>query len=436
LIGFIPRSLRRHLPESAGLTAFVNNSGWLLFDKIVRMVLGVIVGAWVARYLGPAQYGQLAYALSFVAVFTAVANFGADGITVRDLALKAGEAPQILGTAFIVRASAGVVCLIVAVGIALLSSGHDGLQVWLIAIIGGTLILQAGDAVDLWFQSRSQSKRTVISKLIAYSVTNSAKVVLILMHAPLAAFALVLLLDAVAAALALWVAYRRYPAAGPWRSSRSRSWELVREASPFMIGGVAVVIYLRVDQLLVRQLMGEHELGVYAAAVWILQVWQIVPTILSTSLGPYIARRKSLDEHLYRKTLILVFRLFFYTGVMSAIATLILAPLIIGIMYGPAYRGAVPVLQICALTLPVFFLGMAHNLWLINEGKYMVRVYGAIAAGIWTVAVIFALAPRYGVLSACFAAVSSQLIASFLINAVFDREAFKMQARAILFTNG
>lgn len=47
----------------------ISNAGWLLFDKFVRLMFGLLVGVWVARYLGPETYGQLAYVITLISFF-------------------------------------------------------------------------------------------------------------------------------------------------------------------------------------------------------------------------------------------------------------------------------------------------------------------------------------------------------------------------------
>jgi len=54
-----------------GFKKYFFNTGWLMLDKIARLILGLFVGVWVARYLGPANYGVLSFALSFVGLFGA-----------------------------------------------------------------------------------------------------------------------------------------------------------------------------------------------------------------------------------------------------------------------------------------------------------------------------------------------------------------------------
>lgn len=63
---------------------YFKNTSWLFGEKILRMVVGLFVGVWVARYLGPAQFWLFSYAQSFVGLFTAFATLGLDGIVVHE----------------------------------------------------------------------------------------------------------------------------------------------------------------------------------------------------------------------------------------------------------------------------------------------------------------------------------------------------------------
>jgi O-antigen/teichoic acid export membrane protein len=205
------------------------------------------------------------------------------------------------------------------------------------------------------------------------------------------------------------------------------------EVWPFMVGGLLVVAYMRVDQITVGRVLGERQLGLYAAAVWLLQVWYVIPMTLATSLGPYVARRKATDELAYRRAVMLVSRAFFYAGLVGTLLTVLAGPLAIRLVLGEEYSDAGPLLQAYSLTMPLYFLSLAHNLWLINEGRYLIRVYGAILAGFVTVGLILLLAPRLGVMSACVAAIAAQLVGSLLINIPLDRPAFRLQIQAITF---
>jgi hypothetical protein len=58
-----------------GLRKILGNMSWLFVDRAVRMGMGLFVGVWIARYLGPAKFGSLNFAVAFVALFGTVACY-------------------------------------------------------------------------------------------------------------------------------------------------------------------------------------------------------------------------------------------------------------------------------------------------------------------------------------------------------------------------
>ena len=102
-------------------------------------------------------------------------------------------------------------------------------------------------------------------------------------------------------------------------------------------------------------------------------------------------------------------------------------------LFGVAYAGAVLVLDLHAISNIFCFLGIAHGLWLVNERRFTVRLYGTVLAGAATVGMNALLLPRIGLPGACIAAIAAQAIAAFFINAFLDRRGFRLQIAAITF---
>ena len=173
---YFPDFLRKRLAGRAQLHKAIHNSGWIFFDKILRAVLGLLVGAWVARYLGPGQFGELAYYIAFIALFQGITNLGLDGIAVREISHHELRAHVTLGTIYKLRVYAGIGCWLLAVISYGIIEGVNGSGIYIVGLVGATLVFQAADTVDLWFQCQSQSKRTVIAKALAYLLTSSIKV--------------------------------------------------------------------------------------------------------------------------------------------------------------------------------------------------------------------------------------------------------------------
>ena len=432
-ISFMPVSVRRLFSGRKNLHAAIRNSGWLLFDKVIRLLLGLLVGAWVARYLGPAQYGELAYALAYIAFFQTVSTLGLDSIVVRDLVLHPEREAQTLGTAFILRFACGICSWLLAVtGIALINGWSDR-SVLLVLLAGFSLVFQAADTVDLWFQSQSQSRRTVVAKLAAYLLSGGVKVALILSEAPLAAFAAVLAFEAMSAALGLFVAYRSFRCSQTWSLVWMQGRQLLDESWPFVLSGLSIMAYIRIDQIMIKEMLGERALGIYAVILPLSTFWQIIPTTLSVSLAPFIAKQRLAGVTQYRKTIVLVFRAFFYLGVFVTLITYSISDWLIPLLFGAEYLDGIEIINIHVISNIFCFMGIAHNLWLVNERHFSVRLYGTILAGITAVALNFFTLPWLGLIGACLAAIAAQALAAFLINVLLDRSSFWMQIEAITF---
>lgn len=424
---YLPEPLRQRLEGRSTVQAIIGNTGWLLFDRTMRSVVGVLVGAWVARYLGPAQFGELAYAVAFVAIFQVVAQLGLDSLVVRDIGADPSNAAERLGTALRLRLITGFAGWAAAVGgMALLRPG-DTQVLLLVAIVAGGIALQAADTVDLWFQSQTQSKRTVAAKGVAYLTASALKVALIVWQAPLVAFAWVLLAEAAVSALALVVVYRRYPAPARWRWSMPSARELLREAWPLLFASLAVVLYMRLDQIMLRELVDERELGIYSAGWSLSALWYFVPLAIYSSTAPAFSRLKVQSEAAYSAALGQLFTLMWVISVSVSVVMALSSGILIDLLYGAAYRDAAPVLALHVFANIPVALGVAQSLWITNERRPHFALYRTLFGLLVNVALNLALIPRYGAMGAAMATVAAQFAAAVLFNVFGARHVLALQ---------
>lgn len=427
------RSLKKNasLPRLSDTSRGVaGNAAWI-GAELLRMLLGVAVGAWIARHLGPAAYGEMAAVLAFVAVFQAVAAVGLDGIVVRDIARQPERAPELLGTAAALRGGTGLVCWIAAVATIAAWHGPGDARVTLTAIAGATLVLQAADAVDLWFQSQGQNRHSSLARGAAMATTAALRVALILADAPLAAFVAAVVAESLLTAAALALAYRRHRCTAPWRTQAATARMLLRECWPFIVSALAAMAHSRIDQLVIRQWAGAEAAGVYAAMLPLSMAWAVLPTALQVSLAPSIARLRAEDPAAYREALVRAFRLFFVAGVVVSVATAALAGPLVGWLYGPPFAAAAPLLAVHVFTNVFIGLGISHTLWLVNEGRFALRLYGNLVAGSLSLLANLWLVPRHGAMAAAWVAVGAQFVAAVGVNALWARDSLALQVRAV-----
>ena len=429
-----PRSLRTYLHKHLGaaqLLSVAANSGWLMADKLVRAVVGLLVATWVARYLGPQQFGELAYVLAFVALFQAFSALGLDGLTVRSIAYDRAKAGSILGTVFRLRLIGGAVGWLTACLLMAILRPGDMTALILVAIVAAGLLLQAADVIDLWFQSQTQSRRAVVAKISAYLLANATKVGLILMQAPMWTFAAVQTLDSGLAALCLVMAYRRYRVDTSWRWDTETARNLLKQSWPLMASGLAVMIYMRIDQIMLREMVGDRELGIYSAALPFSQAWNFIPVAICTSLLPALSRNYVEDRGLFYARLQKLFTLVTWCAIGLVATVAISSHWLVGLLLGGQYEQSALVISIHVFTNIFIFLGVAQGQWILNENRGFVALAKTTIGAVTNIVANLFLIPLYGALGAAMAAVLAQAASAVLSNSILAPRIFGMQMRAI-----
>ncbi len=399
------------------------------------MGFGLIIGVWVARYLGVKQFGILNYATAFVAIFNPLATLGLDAVVVRRLVGNPVQQQQILGTSFLMRLISGCVTwLITVLGIYLLR--HDDLTTMItVTILGATSVFQSIDTIDLWFQSQVQSKYSVLAKNAAFLITALIKVVLITIQAPLLAFVAVILLEIVLGAVGMLIVYRQQRNfIRLWQWSRSLAKDLLRESLPLILSGLTIMIYMRIDQIMLGQMIGDKAVGIYSAATRISEVWYFIPMTVSSSVMPSIFKAKEIGEELYYQRIGSLNRGLVWLAIAVAVIMTFIANPLVAILFGNSYLESGMILSVHIWASVFVFTGVATSSWFVAENLTYLSLYRAVSGAIVNVLLNIFLIPIYGGLGAAIATVIAQAVASFFSNGVNPktRKLFNIQIKSLL----
>jgi PST family polysaccharide transporter len=420
------------------LQAIVGNSSWLFLDKFVRLVAGLTVSVWVARYLGPEQFGRLNFAIAFVALFGPLATLGLDGIVIRELVKRPDERSVILGSVFIMKLLGGFAGVGFVLAAIRLMRPTDMPAQWIVGIIAAGLVFQSFDTFDFWFQSRVRSKFTVYAKGAAFVVCAALKIVFILIGMELLAFAWLALAEIALGGIGLALIYARVErqAAGHplvlWCWSRMR--QLLATSWPMFLSGLAVMVYFRIDQVMLAELSGESEVGLYSAALRLSEIWYAIPAVLVASAMPSLVEAHAKSEDNYYRQLQRLFTNLTRIAYLVAVPMTLFASRLVPWLYGEQFAGAAPTLAIHIWTALFVFLGVAHGPWIINEGMTKFYLLQTTVAAAANVALNIVLIPEFGATGAAAATLVSQILAAYLIMSVSKktRRIFYMETRALL----
>ncbi len=392
---------------------YFSNTGWLSLEQIGRMAVSLFVGAYVARYLGPGNYGTLSYIISFVGLFSSFAGLGLDNNIVKELVRQSYTKEEVLGTSFVLRICGSLLFLLVLASVVWLTSNESSTKGLIMLVAFGSLLLPT-NIIEFYFQSKVLSRYTVKVQLVNMIITASVRIALILIGATLLYFILVLLLENLIILSGYIYIYRMTGnKLFSWRFNRALVRELLRDSMPLLFSGIAVSIYLRIDQVMIKEMLDTKSVGIYSVAVRLCETWYFVPTAICSSLFPAIISAKVESESLYYGRLQKLYDVMIWLAVAVAIPSVILAAPIIRILFGDQYASAVPVLQIYVLSSIFVFIGVAVGKWFIVENKQSLTFYRTLFGAILNIIFNIVLIPRYGVLGSAIATVVSYGIAAY-----------------------
>jgi len=409
----LPPFIRQKLEGRPYLQNVVSNTGWLFAEKMVRMGVGLFVGVWVARFLGPEQFGYLSFALAFVSLFSAIAGLGLDGIVVRDLVCDPSGKDEILGTAFILKLLSGAFTFLTVLAAIRMLRPADSLTFWLVGIIAGGMIFNAFDTIDFWFQSQVQSKYSVVAKSSAFLMISAVKVSLILTKAPLIAFAGAGFAEIVIGSLGMVVTYR---VSGRhirrWRSSLPVAKRLLKDSWPLIFSSVAIMIYMRIDQVMIGEMVGAKEVGVYSVAVQLVEAWYFIPGIIVSSVFPSIVEAKEMGESVFYERLQRLYNFMAFVAYVIVIPVTLISGLVINTLYGAAYSKSGPMLSVLIWSILFTNLGMARSTFLTAMNWTKIHFLTVASGALINVLLNYVLIPKYGGMGAVIASCVAYWFAS------------------------
>ena len=422
------------LKNHAGFIRYFKNTSWMMGEQFLRIFAGLFVGIWVARYLGPEQFGLFSYVLAFTAIFGGIAKLGLDGIMVRELANHPEKRNTYLGTAFWLKILGALIVMALMAAIVPFTS-NDATTNLFIFIIAAGLVFQSFEVVEFYFQSQVLAKIVSICKVIQLALSSIIKIYLVLTEAKLFWFILVTAFDALSLAVSYFIAYqlRKNPAFYK-HFDLSIAKRLLKDSWPLILSAIVVMIYMRIDQIMIKEMLGEYEVGIYSAAVRLSEAFYFIPMLITTSLFPAILNAKKISEKLYYDRLQNLFTFMVLIALAVAIPTTFLADWVIDLLYGSAYQGAGSVLMIHIWAGLIIGLGLARGKWILVE-NLQVFAFVFLTAGLVTnVAANYLWIPKYGIEGAAYATVLAQAMGTLVFPLFINktRKSFFMMIKALL----
>lgn len=424
--------------ENTGKTA-AKNAGWIAGCQLVQMAVGVLIGALVARSLGPNEYGLYNYAAAFTGLFGVWAGLGVRNIVIRDLVRRPSDEAQILGTAFSLQAIAGVISFAASVLAMTFTRGPSTPSTKLVWIFSASFFFTSFQVFGFWFEARTKFKLVNAIRMAIFAAFTIGKIALLIAHSGVFGFALLGMAEVAVSSLVMTALYRG--AGGTmrqWRFDAKEARLLLREGSPLLIAGVAATLYMRMDQVMLGMMKNDALVGIYSAAVKISEAGYFIPAAAATALLPALTASRSDGESEYYRRFQKFFDLAALYGVAVALFTSLSARPLVSLLFGPAYSETATVLVLHAWGGVFVAIGIACKHWFLIEGLQRYTLYRVVAGALVNLALNLLSIPKFGAVGAAAATVAAQAMGLFLFNGINpnSRKIFRMQLKSLNIARG
>lgn len=402
--------------EHDGYKRYFANTGWMFLGKMFTLLISFFVGIYIARYLGPSNYGILSYVISFVGLFSFLTSFGIDSIVSREIIKNHDRKDEIMGTGFYLKIVGSFLAIISVFVVSFFITKEIFILglIWLFAL---NFIPQAFNIIEIYFQSQVLSKKVVTAQVVSNIISTILKIGCILLGKGIFWLVVISVIETSIYAMILIFSFRKFNNhIRKWKFNSNIAISLLKDSWPLMFASVAIGIYMKIDQVMIKNMLGNEQAGIYAVAVKLSEVWYFIPALVCTSLFPAIMNaKKDGNIIIYKKRMLKLYSLMIYVSSFIAIPISLFVDFIIIKLFGIEYYGAISVLKIHIWAGVGVFLGYAMTQYLIAENYtkifFMVSVFGAIFNIIFNLILI----PKYGINGAAFATLFSYIFSTFAI---------------------
>lgn len=392
----------------------VKNAIWLIGGKVAQMALSLFVGAISARYLGPSNYGLISYANALIAFFMSLCTLGINSVIVKEFFDAPDEQGIILGTSILFRVISSFCSALLAISVSFILDYGQWETVIVVALCSVSLIFHSFDTINYWFQSQHKSKVTAIATFCAYVATAIYKIVLLILGKNVFWFAFSTSVDYIVLGIILIFAYKKN-GGQKFGISFKKGKAILSKSYHYILSGLMVSIYAQTDKLMLKQMLGETDVGYYATATAICAMWTFVLSAIIDSMYPTIVKAFKQDQKLFEKRNRQLYAIVFYVSVFVSLCFLLLGDFVIKILYGNEFLPAAMPLKIVTWYTAFSFLGVARSVWMVcnNKQKHLKFMY--IPAIIINVVLNFVFIPIMGASGAALASLITQVFTSIIL---------------------
>ncbi|MFC1656248.1 flippase [Patescibacteria group bacterium] len=408
----------------------LSNTAFQIAGRAGTALLSLVVIKIITSYLDVGKYGEYTNVYEFLALFAIIADFGLYTIAVREMSKDENRIPKILGNILTIRVTIGFLVLIGVITGGFLVPSHQGTQIpWaiMIATTATFVALSNGTITSVLqekYKMQYQAKGVIFGKIM--QVSYMALVAFVLFkHDTFQGFYHLFWAGAIGnTAMLLYTIHivKRYT---PIRLRFDKDYMkyILKQAMPYGLALFLSNIYFRADAILLFNMRGREEAGLYGVAARMLEALVLLPIYFMNAVLPTLTKHIKEKTETYKKIIQLTFDFQLMLSIPLLIGGIILAMPLINVISTPdfvsnaaeGFFGSDAALQIVLFSFVLISVNVIFNFTLIAIGKqaHLIWINGSCA--IFNVVANILIIPWLGFRGAALTTVASEILVFILV---------------------
>lgn len=392
----------------------LKNSLWLITDKLLKLCVGVFVSVWIVRYLGPEWFGKFNFVNALIVLFGTLISFGSEGILVRMLVSEPEKHDEILLASFwihLVFAFISLIFSIISIGIL---RSEDNLY-FLLFLLSIPSLFRCFSVVRYAFEAKLEVKYVVWIENLIFIIVSGLRILIIANGFSYLVLFSTFAIEGILTSLSIYFFYVRSENLFVFKfPNKFRVRKILIDSFPLFIAGLAIIIYMKIDQIMIGSMLGDAELGIYSVGVRWSEFWYFIPIGLSSSFFPELIRLKNHNSPDFERRFVLLHGIVFWIAIFAALGVQLFSETLILYLYGDLFHLSASILKIHIWSGVFVFLGVAGGNFFLIENLQKYAISKSLFGLLVNIVLNYIWIPVYGIKGAAFATLVSQFCASTL----------------------
>lgn len=343
--------------------------------------------------------------------FISFVGLGIDSILPRELVNHPEKKDKLMSTAFSLNFIGGIVGYLLSILIFINYKEQSSESILMMSLMASLLIFKSSEVGDLFFKAKLEAKYAVIGRNSAFIVIAILKIYFVFNHYNLIYFVATNSLEMLLGGVLVFSFYfKKGNKISIKNIDKTLIISFLKDGLPMALSGLLVMLYLRIDQVMLTDIKGNEANGIYSTGVKMIEIAYFVPLALAESFFPGIVFSKKHEGDKYEKNLLGFYSIMTYTALGIGVVTVIIAKPMMGLFFGIEYDGSGEVLQIFGLSLYSFFMTVATGRYLVAENYKSIIFFRALFGLTINVALNLLWIPEYGFMGAAYASLVSYFV--------------------------